>query len=408
MDTPPPSGFEQRLFGPGPKRVLSLDGGGVRGLLTIAILERIEAVISAEAGRPVRLCEVFDLIGGTSTGALIATALALGQPVAAIRDMYLRLAPAVFRRSRWRIPGFHAKFDARPLRREIEAIVGERTLDSPDLRCGLCVLVKRLDTGSPWVLATNPRSRYWSTPADRSFIGNRHLRIADIVRASTAAPHFFDPEPVRLVEDGPPGLFVDGGLTPHKNPALQLLLLAALDGHGLRWPIGPENLMMISVGTGEFRHRLDPLAGAGMPAIGLAVRAMSGLIADTSTSTLALLHWLSGTPAHWPLNGEIGTMADDRPPYGRPLLAFERYDARLDAPWLEAELGLVVPEARLEQARRLDEPAAAELLHEIGRRAAERFVRPETLRALMPDFVRSTGGETDRRTPGTPAARDAG
>ena len=72
-----PAKRDTHLFGPGPKRILSLDGGGVRGATTIAFLDRIEALIEEIEGRPVRLCDWFNLIGGISTGAIIATALAL-------------------------------------------------------------------------------------------------------------------------------------------------------------------------------------------------------------------------------------------------------------------------------------------------------------------------------------------
>jgi patatin-like phospholipase/acyl hydrolase len=61
-----------------PRRVLSLDGGGVRGAVNITFLEALERRIAREQGRPVLLCDWSDLIGGTSTGAIIAGALALG------------------------------------------------------------------------------------------------------------------------------------------------------------------------------------------------------------------------------------------------------------------------------------------------------------------------------------------
>ena len=91
---------DRHLFGPGPKRLLSLDGGGVRGALTVAILERIEKLLSEHHGRQVRLGDHFDLVGGTSTGAIIAGALALGYRTAQVKDFYLRLAPFAFKRQR--------------------------------------------------------------------------------------------------------------------------------------------------------------------------------------------------------------------------------------------------------------------------------------------------------------------
>src|SRR4051812_22066783 len=118
---------DRHLFGAGPKRLLSLDGGGVRGVISVAFLERVEALLSAQTGTEVRLGDWFDLIGGTSTGAILATGLALGKSTGELKDIYHQLAPHAFRRSRFRIPFLQPKFDVAGLRREVEAIVGEQT-----------------------------------------------------------------------------------------------------------------------------------------------------------------------------------------------------------------------------------------------------------------------------------------
>ena len=92
---------DAHLFGPGPKRILALDGGGVRGIISLAFLERIEALLAARAGREARrgggpaaptfrLGDYFDLIGGTSTGSLIATGLALGFSVGQLIEMSVK------------------------------------------------------------------------------------------------------------------------------------------------------------------------------------------------------------------------------------------------------------------------------------------------------------------------------
>ena len=83
-----PSARDRHLFAPGPKRILALDGGGVRGVVALAFLKEIERTLAAQAGRPVRLCDHFDLIGGTSTGAIIAAGLALGHSVDELIDFY--------------------------------------------------------------------------------------------------------------------------------------------------------------------------------------------------------------------------------------------------------------------------------------------------------------------------------
>src|SRR6204780_2943354 len=183
---------DRHLFGPGPKRLLGLDGGGVRGAVTVAFLERIEELLKNHFGRDIPLGESFDLVGGTSTGAIIAGALALGFRTAQVKEFYLTLAPYAFKRQRWRIPLLQAKFDARGLRHQIEAVVGDRVLQSTDLITGYCIITKRMDTGSPWIISNNPRAPYWESSTGD--IGNKDYPLVNLVRASTAAPHFFDPE----------------------------------------------------------------------------------------------------------------------------------------------------------------------------------------------------------------------
>src|SRR2546423_12361030 len=95
---------DRHLFDAGPKRILSLDGGGVRGVISVAFLERIEATLTAQAGENVRLGDWFDLVGGTSTGAIIATGLALGKSTGDLKDIYHRLSPRAVRPPRFPLP----------------------------------------------------------------------------------------------------------------------------------------------------------------------------------------------------------------------------------------------------------------------------------------------------------------
>ena len=87
-----------------PKRILALDGGGVRGILTLGILAKIEALLKERHGNDpdFRLCHYFDLIAGTSTGAIIAAALACEMTVEELSKMYLDLGKRVFQPSRLR------------------------------------------------------------------------------------------------------------------------------------------------------------------------------------------------------------------------------------------------------------------------------------------------------------------
>ena len=403
---------DYQLFGPGPKRVLSLDGGGVRGAITVAFLERIEALLSQHRGRPVRLGDCFHLVGGTSTGSIIAGALALGFTAAQVKKLYTELAPLAFKRQKWSIPVLRAKFDVRGLRGEIEKIVGDLDLQSDKLVTGLCVVTKRIDTGSPWILANNPAAPYWNDGPGHD--GNKHYRLANLVRASTAAPHFFDPEllPINRRKEALPqstaaplqnpflarflqavleraglrpkavadttdyGLFIDGGVTPHNNPSFALLQMISLKPFGLCWTPGPENLCFVSIGTGTHRPRLNYQDLGFTRFAQLAYHALMSLMTDAEMLILAQMQWLGECPMPWVINSEIGTLQDDGPPGGK-LFRFLRYDVRLEADWLDEMLGLNVAQRDVERYRCMDDPAIVDDIYAIAQVAAEKQVRPE-------------------------------
>src|SRR5271166_7184249 len=142
------------------------------------------------------------------------------------------------------------KFPAGPLQVELDRQLGaDTTLDSDKILTGLMIMTKRLDTGSPWPLNNGGRGKYAAQDGA--------LRLTQIVRASTAAPTYFGPEEIAIHSRSDTvvqGAFVDGGVTPFNDPALQLLMLAALQGHGFCWPTGRDQLLIVSVGTGHYRQ----------------------------------------------------------------------------------------------------------------------------------------------------------
>lgn len=382
-----PMGRDRHLFGPGPKRILALDGGGVRGIASIAILERLEKVLAEVEGHPVVLGDWFDLIGGTSTGAIIAAGLALGLRAGELRSIYDNLAPRVFRRSRYRVIGRQAVFDAASLKREIVSIIGGRTLDSADLRTGLAIVTKRMDTGSTWLVLNNPRSAYWNDPADGSFIGNRRYLLANLIRASTAAPHFFDPELIEIADGIAPGLFIDGGLSPHNNPALYLFLAAALPQFHLGWPLGAENLTIVSVGTGSFRHTITWSELPWLRSIGMAIHALGAQMSDADQMVHAMMSWLGQSPTPWQINSELGDLGQTAPPFGQPLFNFMRYNIRLEQDWMASTLGRTFDRRTIMALRDLAAVGNMKMLYELGAAAAERQIRPEHFRASAPATV---------------------
>ncbi|MDX2275506.1 MAG: patatin-like phospholipase family protein [Hyphomonadaceae bacterium] len=373
----------------GPKRILSLDGGGVRGVLALGMLEQIEQRLKRRSGKAdFRLCDYFDLIGGTSTGSIIAAGLAFGRSVSELSQLYQDLAPKVFGSDDANAGLRRARFDADKLDAALAREFGEHELGSAAFKTGFAVFAKRIDTGSAWTLTNNPNSKFWEGPAGG--FPNRRFQVRQLIRASAAAPTFFDECSIRLIPEGEPvppgadsqGEFVDGGVAALNDPSLQLLKVAALSPYGFSWPTGDDRLLMISVGTGYWRPALrydtleNDLLHTLAPAAARAVFALKSMIHDASLSTLVTMQGLSTTPRPWRINGEIEEMRGARlSPV--PLLHFQRFDARLDDEAEMRKLGLEYSQASIEAMKEMSSSDDATLAHlqEIGRRAGENYFR---------------------------------
>jgi patatin-like phospholipase/acyl hydrolase len=195
-------------MGPGPKSILALDGGGLKGILTLGYLEALEQRLRHRHGNDpaFRLSDYFDLIAGTSTGAIIAACLALGMSVGEVLEKYQKLGRNVFSRDWFRQGVIRARYDKERLESALKTVFGsETTLGSDRLRTGLLVAAKRLDTGSPWPMSNNPKGKYFrNTDSTSHWIANADYPLWKVVRASTAAPTFFDPEEITIIEQ--PGM----------------------------------------------------------------------------------------------------------------------------------------------------------------------------------------------------------
>ena len=373
---------DRRLFSPGPKRILSLDGGGVRGIVALAFLERIEALAAEAAGRPTVLADHFDLIGGTSTGSIIATGLSLGKSVGELIDIYQHLSREGFRGFRFHGGILFPKFRSEPLMQQIIKQVGDETLGSNRLRTGLAIVAKRIDTGSTWLFHNNPRGRYYNAAADDTgAVPNRDLRLAQLIRASTAAPTFFAPQRIEIAR-GLSGLFVDGGVSPFNNPSLLLFMLATLKGYGFRWPMGADRLRLVSVGTGNRRLTPDMMPGSYAPSATLALLGLRSVMDDCSALAQTMLQWLGTSPSPQEIDSEIGDLADDR--IGpEPLLRYQRYDMVFSPQWMLSELSLEFSPKELHAFERMDHPEMVPKLLELGRAAARRQVVAEHVRQAV-------------------------
>jgi uncharacterized protein len=365
----------------GPKRILALDGGGLRGVLTLGMLREIEAQLRAKHGDPdMRLGDYFDLIAGTSTGAIIAAALSLGMTVDEVHDHYMALGNVVFKRSLLRWGALRAKFDADKVKQALMGVLGDRRMDSGDFRTGLLVVSKRLDTGSTWPITNNPNAKYFKGGTKSTTIANGEYPLWQVVRASTAAPYFFDPETIQIGRSAGglkavKGDFVDGGVSPHNNPTLKALMTATLDGYRLNWKVGEDQLLVVSVGTGKS----DPEVGhanilEGTPAIH-AVLSLKALMEDCADEVETIMQWLSRSPTARRIDRELGTASP--PLAGQPLCTYLRYNVLLQTDWVAENLGEQISAKALKSLEAMDEPDNIPELDRVGRLAGKKLVKAE-------------------------------
>lgn len=232
------------------KCLLAIDGGGIRGVLSIQILKRIERIAEKHSNNSdIRLADCFDYIGGTSTGGILAAGLACGMRVGALEAFYLEQASNMFTpNANWIKRYTAAKYDSAALQGKLQEVFGATTtLGSPQMRTLLLLVMLNASTSSPWPISSNPNALFNQLESCGT-ASNLHLPLWKLVRASAAAPFFFEPEVISV--DGREYLFFDGALTSYNNPAFKLFQMATLPEYRLEWPVGSERMLLVSVGTG--------------------------------------------------------------------------------------------------------------------------------------------------------------
>jgi len=236
-----------------PRKILSLDGGGIRGILTLEILSEIESQLRSEFGRSksFRLSDYFDYMGGTSTGAIIAAGLSMGMSVKQLLDFYEEKGEAMFDKS-FLLKKVKHFYNDGPLLKELKKTFGEENIDleSGNFKTLLMIVTMNRSTDSPWPISNNPLAKFNNKEnADC----NLKIPLYQLIRASTAAPAYFRPETLQWDAKDPEKtfVFVDGGVTPYNNPAFLLYRMATQKPYGLKWETGEKKLLIVSVGTGS-------------------------------------------------------------------------------------------------------------------------------------------------------------
>jgi uncharacterized protein len=367
---------DEHFSSDGPKRILALDGGGLKGIVTLGFLKKIEDTLRErhDAGADFRLAHYFDLIAGTSTGAIIAAALATGMSVSEVTKYYLTMGEKVFNPNWFRKGVIRARYDDKKLRLLLKDVLGsDTTLGDPSLKTGLLLMTKRMDTGSPWPLGNNPRGRYSAGAPEKGRVGNAEYPLWQVVRASTAAPAFFDPETL-IINEGTSrrqavrGSFIDGGVTPFNNPALQAFMYATLDGYRVNWPTGADRMFIVSVGTGNADpgHEPSKVAAKG------AVKALLSLMDDCASLVNTMMQWMSVGTKVTTIDRELGDLRDDLIAPS-PLFSYARYDVSFDPDEVN-RLKPGLPKKTIASLSAMDETSNLLVWKELGELAAQEQV----------------------------------
>jgi hypothetical protein len=301
---------------PQKKRILALDGGGIRGVFSIEILARIEELLRQHYGRPqMVLADHFDLIAGTSTGGIIGSFLSWGEPVDRVRKLYEENAGAMFCKAPWwKLRG--GLFDAANLSAFLREFFVEEngtlsTMGTARLKTILLLVMRNASTGSAWPVTNHPGAKYNARVFPDGTVNsecNLDFPLWQLVRASAAAPVYFPPEHVEL--GGRTHSFIDGGITAYNNPALIAYLMATLPCYGMSWPQGEERMQVVSIGTGITRAKVSEFLRRYVNALSYAAVVPSGLMESISKEQDMLCRILGRCLHGGAIDSEMGDLID--------------------------------------------------------------------------------------------------
>jgi patatin-like phospholipase/acyl hydrolase len=212
-------------------KILTLDGGGSKGVYSLGILHEIEKKL----GSP--LIEHFDCFYGSSTGAIIAALLAQGRTVSEIKELYLEKIPPVMQK-------FFPNCRQKKLKVVLDEVFDDKKFDSFQKYIG--IVTTSLDEKNPKIFKSNVSG---SHGRKSSFEPGFGCTIADALLASCAARPFF---PNIILQTNITKLnLMDGGFAAN-NPTI-FAIIDALKA----FQVNPENLRVINIGTGEFPFKLS-------------------------------------------------------------------------------------------------------------------------------------------------------
>jgi len=365
----------------GPKKILTLDGGGIRGILTLGMLKKIESILR-EKNKALVLGDYYDLISGTSTGAIIASGLAIGKSVEEIIELYKSLGKEIFGKGRkhklfkrdWTTlrAVFNENYNSEKLEKYLRETFQEITIgDSEKLKCGLAINCKRADTYSLWTITNHPDGKYYKA--------NSNLKLSELCRASGAAPYYFKPKKMSLRKrngESFEATFIDGGVSLANNPAWQTFLVATVPSFGFNWKSGKDDIHILSLGTGNGLKKEDPKKLEELRAVSWAPK-LSDLFMVDALEMNQINMDIFGLNRGPKINVDSQFEDLDTLNYIKPedkLFTFIRHNVVLTNDSLK-KIGIELDDAQIESIKQLDYHENVDILLKIGEEYANNNIK---------------------------------
>ena len=171
------------------------------------------------------------------------------------------------------------------------------------------------------------------------------------------------------------GEFVDGGVSTANNPSLALVLMATIKGYAFNWEMGPEQLLVVSLGTGRKSSNAGMSEGLNATSLAHAMRALSSVMDDCGELVETTMQWLSQSPTAREIDRELGKV--EPATGGAARLSYLRYNVSFKADWFREYLDLDWPEADVAALAAMDEPKNMPKLDEVGIAAGTKLMKAE-------------------------------
>lgn len=236
-------------------KILALDGGGIRGIITAQILETVEAKIKKRLGKDIRLNQYFDLIAGTSTGSILAAGLAIGKTPTQLKEIYSKSGGKIFNTSwlrknttKWI---YGSKYPNEGLIEVLQNNFGDITLREVYQKHSAELLILAYDTfhrNTTFFISPCPEQNRWFND----------MKLWEICTSSSSAPTFFPPYEFKFMDTDDQGNkverrfpHVDGGLSANCPAMAALSHVMKIKRKKI------EDISILSIGTGRTTKPLE-------------------------------------------------------------------------------------------------------------------------------------------------------